>query len=161
MSQILSQNTLKILELVRKEGRINVYAFIKANFKNESYRKIYTHIYQLEKRGYLEKYKLKDLEFIRVSSKGNAAIDTFKKERDGKWKLIIFDIPESKRPVRDYLRTKLKQLGFKKWQNSIWVTPYRLPEDVVSELKQLSEKYFVRLITIDTINNDSDLKKLF
>jgi CRISPR-associated endonuclease Cas2 len=146
---------------VKREGRINVYAFIKAHFKNESYRKIYTHIYQLEKRGYLEKYKLKDLEFIRVSSKGLAAIDTFKKEKDGKWKMIIFDIPESKRQVRDYLRTKLKQLGFKRWQNSIWVTPYRLPEDVVSELKQLSEKFFIRLITIESINNDSDLKKLF
>src|SRR4051812_32240129 len=106
MSQILSQNTLKILDAVKKEGRINVYSFIKANFKNEPYRKIYTHIYQLEKRGYLEKYKLKDLEFIRVSSKGLAALDTYKKEKDGKWKIIIFDIPENKRPVRDYLRTK-------------------------------------------------------
>jgi CRISPR-associated endonuclease Cas2 len=161
MSQVLSQSTLRILELVKQEGRINVYPFIKTNFKNDSYRKIYTHIYQLEKRGYLEKYKLKDLEFVRVSAKGVNAINTYKREKDGKWKMIIFDIPESKRPVRDYLRTKLKQLGFKRWQNSIWVTPYRLPDDVVSELKQLSEKYFVRLITIESINNDSDLKKLF
>ncbi len=161
MSQVLSQNTLRILELVKQEGRINVYSFIKQHYKNESYRKIYTHIYQLEKRGYLEKYKLKDVEFVRVSPKGIASIDTFKKERDGKWKMIIFDIPESQRPVRDYLRTKLKQLGFKRWQNSIWVTPYRLPNDVVDELKKLSEKYFVRLITIESINNDSDIKKLF
>ncbi|MDB4939577.1 MAG: PaaX family transcriptional regulator, phenylacetic acid degradation operon negative regulatory [Candidatus Doudnabacteria bacterium] len=161
MSQVLSQSTLRILELVKQEGRINVYSFIKTNFKNDSYRKIYTHIYQLEKRGYLEKYKLKDLEFIRVSSKGLSAVDTYKREKDGKWKMIIFDIPESKRTVRDYLRTKLKQLGFKRWQNSIWITPYRLPDDVVSELKELSEKYFVRLITIESINNDSDLKKLF
>ncbi len=161
MSQVLSQNTLQILELVKEQGRVNVYSFIKDKFKHESYRKIYTHIYQLEKRGYLEKYKLKDLEFVRVSSKGLATLDTFRRERDGKWKMIIFDIPESKRQVRDYLRTKLKQLGFKRWQNSIWVTPYRLPDDVVSELKQLSEKYFVRLITIESINNDSDLKKLF
>ncbi|GAC1413992.1 MAG: hypothetical protein NVSMB66_6870 [Candidatus Doudnabacteria bacterium] len=161
MSQVLSQSTLRILELVKQEGRINTYSFIKTYFKNDSYRKIYTHIYQLEKRGYLEKYKLKDLEFLRVSGKGLSAIDTYKRDKDGKWKMIIFDIPESQRPVRDYLRTKLKQLGFKRWQNSIWVTPYRLPDDVVSELKQLSEKYFVRLIIIESINNDSDLKKLF
>ncbi len=161
MSQILSQNTLKILKLISDEGKINVYLFIKAKFKNESYRKIYTHIYQLEKRGYLEKYKHKDVEFIRLSERGQDALETFKREKDGKWKMIIFDIPESKRAVRDYLRTKIKQLGFKKWQHSIWITPYRLPHDVTEELKLLSEKYFVRLITIESINNDKGLKELF
>lgn len=147
--------------MIREEGKINVYLFIKAKFKNESYRKIYTHIYQLEKRGYLEKYKHRDLEFVRLSDKGKDALETFKREKDGKWKMIIFDIPESQRQVRDYLRTKLKQLGFKKWQHSIWITPYRLPGDVVSELQLLSEKYFVRLITIESINNESDLRNLF
>ncbi len=161
MSQVLSQNTLRIIDLVKQEGRINVYSFIKKHFKNESYRKIYTHIYQLEKRGYLERYKHKDLEFIRVSAKGEAAVETLKRVKDGKWRMIIFDIPESQRTVRDYLRTKIKQLGFKKWQNSIWVTPYKLPPDVAEELKLLSEKYFVRLMIIQDINNDKDLKALF
>lgn len=161
MSQVLSQNSIKILELVKNEGKANIYSFIKAHFRNDSYRRVYTHIYQLEKRGYLEKYKHKDLEFIRISSKGSAIIETLKREKDGKWKLIIFDIPESRRSVRDYLRTKLKQLGFKKWQNSIWVTPYKLPHDVVEELKELSERYFVRLITVESINNDKDIKQLF
>ena len=161
MSQILSLNALKILDLVKRNSRVNVYGFIKEHFKYDSYRKIYTHIYQLEKRGYLEKYKHKDMEFVRLSPKGLSVLETHKREKDGKWKLIIFDIPETQRPVRDYLRTKLKQLGFKKWQNSIWVTPYKLSDDVTSELKELSEKYFVRLVTVDSINNDSDLKKLF
>jgi len=161
MSQLLSKNAIKIIELVKHKGKINVYSFIKANFKNESYRKVYTHIYQLEKRGYLERYKHKDLEYLRISDKGESAISTQKKEIDGKWRMIIFDIPESKRAVRDYLRTKLKHLGFKKWQNSIWVTAYKLPTDVEEELLILSDKFFIRLITIDKINNDSDLKKLF
>ncbi|MEK7075368.1 MAG: hypothetical protein AAB948_01035 [Patescibacteria group bacterium] len=161
MSQVLSQKTLKLLEKIREQGKINVYSFIKRFYRHESYRKIYTHIYQLEKRGYLEKYKLKDLEYLRASDKGIASLDTFKRERDGKWKMIIFDIPENKRAVRDYLRTKLKQLGFKRWQNSIWITPYRLPDDVVSELKELSKRYFIRLITVEHINNESGLKELF
>ena len=161
MSQILGENSIKILELVKQAGKITSYAFIKKHFKNESYRKMYTHLYQLEKRGYLEPYKHKDFEYLRMSAKGNALLATIKKEKDGKWRMIIFDIPESSRSVRDFLRSKLKQLGFKKWQNSIWVTPYLLPEDVEAELKQLSEKFFVRLITIESINNDSDLKKLF
>jgi DNA-binding transcriptional regulator PaaX len=161
MPQILSANAIHILKLVKQKEKVNVYSFIKDNFKNESYRKIYTHVYQLEKRGYLEKYKDKGIEFIRITSKGGATLESSKRAKDGTWKLIIFDIPETQRPVRDYLRTKLKQLGFKKWQNSIWITPYKLPEDVVDELQVLSEKYFVRLITVAKINNDSDLKEMF
>jgi DNA-binding transcriptional regulator PaaX len=161
MAQILSPNALHILKLVKQGERINIYSFIKDHFKNDSYRKIYTHVYQLEKRGYLEKYKDKGVEFIRISPKGEAALESSKRVKDGKWKMIIFDIPETQRPVRDYLRTKLKQLGFKRWQNSIWVTPYKLPDEVISELKILSEKFFVRLIWVDKMNNDSDLKDMF
>lgn len=161
MSQILSENSITLLEYVKHEAKISPYSFIKKYFKNDSYRKIYTQIYQLEKRNYLERYMHKDMEFLRLSSKGLATISTYRKEKDGKWKMIIFDIPENKRQTRDYLRSKIKQLGFKKWQNSIWITPYKLPEDVVKELKILSEKYFVRLITIESINNDTDLKEMF
>lgn len=161
MSQILGEKSVMILENVKQEGKISPYSFIKRYYKSESYRKIYTQIYQLEKRGYLERYTHKDMEFLRPSAKGLATISTFRKEKDGKWKMIIFDIPEEKRKIRDYLRSKIKQLGFKKWQNSIWVTPYKLPEDVVRELKLLSERYFVRLITVESINNEHDLKKMF
>ena len=161
MPQILSPNALHILKLVKQDEKINIYSFIKDHFKNEAYRKIYTHIYQLEKRGYLEKYKDKGIEFLRISPKGEATLESSKRIKDGVWKMIIFDIPENQRPVRDYLRTKLKQLGFKRWQNSIWVTPYKLPDEVVDELKILSDKYFVRLIHVDKINNEKGLKELF
>lgn len=41
---------------------------------------------------------------------------------DGKWRVVIWDIPEKRRMTRDLLRYKLKQLGFEKLQRSIWVT---------------------------------------
>ncbi|MCL5784312.1 MAG: hypothetical protein M1142_03090 [Patescibacteria group bacterium] len=39
---------------------------------------------------------------------------------DGKWRLIIFDIPEKRRPARDLLRQKLKEWGFVHFQRSVW-----------------------------------------
>lgn len=161
MAKNLSHHSINMLENVKQQGKINIYSFIKQYYKNESYRKIYTQIYQLQKRGYLDKYKHKDIEYLKLSDKGDMAVSALKKEKDGKWRIIIFDIPENKRQIRDYLRTKLKQLGFKKWQNSIWITPYKLSEDVLRELDILSTKYLVRLITIAEINNDSDLRTLF
>lgn len=41
---------------------------------------------------------------------------------DGIWRLVIFDIPESQRIVRDLLRFKLREWGFRKVQNSVWAT---------------------------------------
>ena len=41
---------------------------------------------------------------------------------DGLWRLVIWDIPEKRRNARDLLRHQLKQLGFEKLQNSVWVS---------------------------------------
>ena len=73
----------------------------------------------------------------------------------------MFDIPESKRPVRNFLRQKLHALHFKKWQNSIWVSPYTLDPELEAELLNLAAKYFIRLIKTTDINYDKDLRKLF
>jgi DNA-binding transcriptional regulator PaaX len=43
---------------------------------------------------------------------------------DGKWRMIVFDIPESKRKIRDALRHRLASLNFFKLQDSIWIYPY-------------------------------------
>lgn len=47
------------------------------------------------------------------------------------WFLAFFDIPESKRSLRDELRQTLVKLGFKQWQRSL----YLLPKGVHSETK--------------------------
>lgn len=44
------------------------------------------------------------------------------KKWDGKWRLLIFDIPEKRRGVRDLLRRKLKDWGFVHFQQSVWGT---------------------------------------
>jgi DNA-binding transcriptional regulator PaaX len=161
MAKNLSKTSVDILTNVKQEQKIKIYSFIKKYYAYEPYRKMYTQIYQLEKRGYLEKYRLRDVEYLRLSGKGSASLLGVERVRDGKWKMIIFDIPEQQREIRDYLRTKLKQIGFRKWQNSIWITPYILPPDLLKEMHQLSQKLFIRLIVVESINNTSGLEELF
>jgi DNA-binding transcriptional regulator PaaX len=43
---------------------------------------------------------------------------------DGKWRILIFDIPEQTRIKREALRGKLKELGFVLLQKSVWVHAY-------------------------------------
>ncbi len=98
---------------------------------------------------------------IQLTQDGSALLSLKKPHRDGVWKLVIFDIPERQRKVRTFLRNRLKSLGFKKWQSSIWASPYILDAQLEEELLQLAEKFFVRVIKTTDINNDKDLEALF
>ena len=84
-----------------------------------------------------------------------------KRKWDGRWRMIIFDVPEKKRRYRDYLRQMLKTLGFKELQKSTWVTPYPIPDFLKELLWEEQMKHFTRFITIKEIDYDQDLKKIF
>ncbi|MFN3302053.1 MAG: CRISPR-associated endonuclease Cas2, partial [Patescibacteria group bacterium] len=64
----------------------------------------------------------------------------YKKRKDGKWVMVIFDIPEKKKRKRELLREKMKFLGFKMLQKSIWISPL----DVINEINNFIEKNFLR-----------------
>jgi phenylacetic acid degradation operon negative regulatory protein len=47
----------------------------------------------------------------------------WKRKWDGRWRLVLFDVPESCRLARDKLRIQLHHRGFGCLQNSVWITP--------------------------------------
>ena len=49
---------------------------------------------------------------------------------DGKWRMVIFDIREKRRGVRQKLRTLLAGAGLLRLQDSVWVHPYPCDEFV-------------------------------
>ena len=49
---------------------------------------------------------------------------------DGKYRFVMFDIPEKKKLSRNIFRQKLIELGFKKIQNSIWRHRYPCRDQV-------------------------------
>ena len=80
---------------------------------------------------------------------------------DGKYRLIIFDIKEWKRGVRDELRNWLKQLGFLPLQRSVWVYPYECRKVIVLLKAHFKIGREVLYITADEIENDRWLKQEF
>lgn len=80
---------------------------------------------------------------------------------DGKWRIIIFDIPEDARDKRDQLRWLLKNNGFRKLQASVFISPSPLNREAVSYLHQSRLTPYIRIIRADGIDDDSDLKKKF
>jgi phenylacetic acid degradation operon negative regulatory protein len=52
---------------------------------------------------------------------------------DFKWRIISYEIPESKREIRDRLRREMQGWGLGPWHRSFWLTPH----PVIAELKEL------------------------
>jgi phenylacetic acid degradation operon negative regulatory protein len=56
---------------------------------------------------------------------------------DGKWRMILFDLPEEQRATRHLLRQKLRVSGFGCLQRSAWISPDPL-ESLALELRALA-----------------------
>jgi CRISPR-associated endonuclease Cas2 len=83
------------------------------------------------------------------------------KKWDKKWRVLIFDIPESRKSDRDKIRNSLLSIGFSKLQNSVWVYPYDC-ENIISLLKadtEIGDR--VLYIIAEAIENEDELKKHF
>jgi hypothetical protein len=52
------------------------------------------------------------------------------KRWDGKWRIIIFDIPEQYKKMRDLFRRHLKQMDFYQLQKSVWVHPFACLDEI-------------------------------
>lgn len=106
---------------------------------------------QLTKKGRIEimKYKIK--------------FKTKKPKWDGKWYAICWDVPEISRADRDFLRYLLRWLGFKELQKSLWVFPYPIKDELGELIRLCREKLAgdIRFLTIEKIEDDSDLREYF
>lgn len=161
MSRPYNKLTLAILECLEKKGEASFSALHKAVSPALPYKEFYNALFRMAAGGLIEKNKyLKELRAI-ITGEGKLLMRRKNPEKDGIWKMVIFDIPEKHKKIRSILRAKLKQLYFKKWQNSIWASPFKLDEGIEEELKELGKKYFVRLIKTAEINNTEDLERMF
>jgi len=80
---------------------------------------------------------------------------------DKKWRVVTFDIPESKRPARNALRQKLNDLGFYSLQKSVFVHPYNCLDEIefIAEIFQV--RSYVRFFEAIKVTNESELKLHF
>jgi DNA-binding transcriptional regulator PaaX len=87
----------------------------------------------------------------------------FKKPKkwDGKWRVVLFDIPEKDRLFRDILRQHLYNLDFKKLQHSVFVSPYPFEKEILDLVMLYSAEKYVRVITATRIDNEARLKGYF
>ncbi|MFH0803762.1 MAG: CRISPR-associated endonuclease Cas2 [Candidatus Tagabacteria bacterium] len=129
----------------------------------EEYRKIWRNFHALKKQRALEFVEEKGGYLIyRPTEKGKEKIKKFildkmvlekPKKWDKRWRLVIFDIPETKQKARAALRERLKNLGFYQCQKSVWIHPFPCMEEIEFLKEQLNIKPFVKLFLIDEMED--------
>ena len=78
---------------------------------------------QSEKKGNKSYYALTPRGVIRIEEAARRIFKSSPPEWDKKWRIIMYNIPEEKRQIRDELRRELLWSGFGNLSNGYWVSP--------------------------------------
>lgn len=126
-------------------------------------------IYKLKKRRQIKIVKSGSKTVIKLTERGRKRkleyeyenIKLFQlKKWDKSWRLLMFDIPDEARTIRDGFRDKLKNLGFIPFQKSVWVYPYPCENEIDFITEYLGIAKYLTLITV-RIENDTPLREKF
>lgn len=132
--------------------------------KKSNFKTIYDTIYRLQNEGFLKEVENQGRKKYITTLKGKAKILAYlkiDKKWDNKWRIVIFDIPEKKRIMRNKFRDKLILIGYRQLQESVWICPYNTA-DVVEELIILYDaEEYIHYLLVEEIDNRDVLTKLF
>lgn len=107
-------------------------------------------IKRLREKGYVQTIN-EDQVLMKLTEVGEEALGlvTDNKPWDRKWRIVIYDIPEDKRRIRDLFRRRLKEWGFKNWQQSIWMSKFNVTQKLRKVIQKLGIAEWVVVIESD------------
>ena len=122
-------------------------------------------------KGYITYEKIDEITHrIKITEKGRKMLFKSAAERmkiketkkwDGIWRIVIFDIPRRHNSIRELLRDRLKRMGMRQLQESVFVCPYPCEEEVGFWASLYFASSFIRFIEARLISNDQDIKSFF
>lgn len=126
---------------------------------------------RLVEKGYAQWIEKDGKKFLRITEKGQQELEfeqaklellsDKKRKWDGRWRMVVFDIPERRRHLRFRLRAVMLDMGFARLQDSVWVYPYDC-EDFIALLKtELKIGKDVLYAIADTIEYDIPIRNHF
>lgn len=93
----------------------------------------YTLLKGLQEAGFVDHISSGQNDYARLTKSGRVKANSYKLEAksslvnptwDNKWRIILLDLPESRKSEREALRYLLKKAGFVMLKNSAWISPY-------------------------------------
>lgn len=127
--------------------------------------------YYLRRRGDIRLNYRDHKTWVSLTKQGEKRLDSFallsldppnRATWDGKWRFVMFDIPETHRRLRHLLRLHLKSLHFAYLQKSVWITPYDAKEQIkrLCRVGKLNARS-IRFALVDTFDREREFLKFF
>ncbi len=143
-----------------------MYKFADRTEQKKKYRSILAARERLVKNGLLRR----NGKFVELTAKGREKLREWEKcdyklprlkQWDGKWRVLIFDIPEKRKVLREKLRNTLHSIGFKWLQDSVWIYPFDC-ENFITLLKaDFKIGKDVLYLIAEAVENDRKLRDYF
>ncbi len=159
----------KILKILSEKSAISLSELAnKVNPQKTSQKPVYAltrSLKGLKDAGLVENVSSGQNNYARLTKEGKKKANSLKLESDttllnpawdGKWRIILLDLPESRKNERESLRYLLKKAGFILLKNSAWISPYpfeHLFENIKKDLGLTSE---LVILTTDRLDEESE-----
>lgn len=125
---------------ILSSGYEAMYGFVPKHYKRKNF---YQMVQRSLRTGDIERVVKNGKEYLRLTSVGKSNIQrdfplsALTQRWNGRWVIVSFDIAEKMRKSRNFLREKLRSIGFGMLQQSMWITPLPIGKDVL----ELIESY--------------------
>ncbi|MDP3963301.1 MAG: hypothetical protein Q8Q39_02270 [bacterium] len=81
---------------------------------------------------------------------------------DGKWRILVFDVPEKRKKERRLLRYELFASGFRKMQRSVWISPHQVNAQFIERLNGIGKLGGnIEFVVAESISNEHTYMKIF
>ncbi len=135
-------NKIDDREKQRKLSRLRSYMKAQGLVRGD-----YDHGIELTKKA-LRRIKLLEYKNIKIESP---------KKWDNKWRLVMFDIPESKRSARVGFTNKIHSLGYQILQQSVWIHPYDSKDVIAKTVEHFGISEWVTYLEVEEIAQQEKL----
>ncbi|MDP2655797.1 MAG: CRISPR-associated endonuclease Cas2 [bacterium] len=89
-------------------------------------------------------------------------VDLAKKRKwDKRWRVVIFDVPERRKNVRNRLRRFMNTYGFVRLQDSVWVYPHDCEDLIALAKAEFQIGFDVLYMIVERIEHDKHLREHF
>lgn len=104
---------------------------------------------QSEKVGNKSYYFLTKRGEQRINEAANRIFKLKNENWDGKWRILIYTIPEEDRHIRDELRRELHWSGFGSFSNGCWISPNKLGDEVQTLIQKYKIEDYVEFFVAE------------
>ena len=126
---------------------------------------------RLKQKGEIEFVERDGKQYVRLTERGEEALalgqqkmllaNAKPRKWDRRYRLVMFDVPEKRKRIREHLRFQMQGVGFLRVQDSAWVYPYDCEEFIALLKADLHIGKDVLYAVIEEIENDKWIRKHF